>query len=730
MFLKKRFIQKNKLGSYFTAGFIILSTLTFLIACGDIIPAFTPQPAISRHLEYSGFGETLYQSYTKESRYLELSDGVKVGMDIFLPAEKRERGELKNTEGEKFPTVLVLTPYNRAVLIPNLSVFEKLAAYWKYGMSGPIFDATTRPDVRQFLARGYAVIYGDMRGAGASTGSQVPFTPVLARDAEETIRWLTRQSWSNGKLCMMGRSYLGWIQLMVAARKVSGLKCILPEVIVAESYSEGLRPGGIDAIAWIEEYTRLLSGLNESKLERDKMLVPAAPVVDEDGDGELADELPLNIGGDPRSFLDTEDQPPRYADGSARKNIFYDAIKAHRDNVPFRRFRRRNAPYIDSQWDAVAGDLSYIQGSPAYYLPEIVESGVAIYNIGGWFDGFVPGTSKLYATMRAAGVKNLKLHIGPRFHYKPFMTDAYREFFNYPEDYSKQIVAERLRFIDYHLKGIPNGINEEAPVHIYVMHRGWRAEREWPLARQKITRYYLGKNNRLAPNLVPAAGASPDTSPDYDEYNVDFAHQSLYGENRVNRWLMMYLPDAVMERSASDRQALTYDTEILTADREVTGHPIVKLYVSSNQADGDFHVYLTDVDPRGKSFYVTEGRLRAGWHRTYPDDSQVKNRIDIKPDLPWHGFRTGQYSQNPLAGGKIRKLEFALSPTSYVFRKGHKMRLVIAGADAENFEMNPNLCAGDKPADCPATRIRVHRSKIYASRIELPIIKEKKEKKQ
>lgn len=53
---------------------------------------------------------------------------------------------------------------------------------------------------------------------------------------------------------------------------------------------------------------------------------------------------------------------------------------------------------------------------------------------------------------------------------------------------------ERLRFFDYWLKGVQNGVMEEKPVHVYVSRAQdgteWRALDEWP--RGARTRYYLG----------------------------------------------------------------------------------------------------------------------------------------------------------------------------------------------------------------------------------------------
>ena len=185
---------------------------------------------------------------------------------------------------------------------------------------------------------------------------------------------------------------------------------------------------------------------------------------------------------------------------------------------------------------------------------------------------------------------------------------------------------------------------------------------------------------------------------------------------------MMFTPEGVMERTVQDKKCLVYETEALTVDVEVTGHPVADIWVSSDRKDGDFYVYLADVDENGKSLYVTEGQLRAGWHRLRADNDQVRGAVNILPDLPWHGYRKGAYAKDALAGGKIINLRFDLMPTSWLFRKGHRIRVSIAGADFPDFELNPVLSPANDPAKALATRITVHRSGKHQSRIELPVI--------
>jgi putative CocE/NonD family hydrolase len=154
----------------------------------------------------------------------------------------------------------------------------------------------------------------------------------------------------------------------------------------------------------------------------------------------------------------------------------------------------------------------------------------------------------------------------------------------------------------------------------------------------------------------------------------------------------------------NDRQALTYSTPPLDADIEVTGHPVVHLWVTSTADDGDFFVYVEEVDESGYSTYITEGRLRASYRALH--EPPFENM-----DLPWH--RCYDEDTEPLHEGEPVELIFDLMPTSNLFDAGHRIRVTVTGADANTFE-TPQL-------DPPPT-VSVYRSSEYASFIELPII--------
>ena len=130
---------------------------------------------------------------------------------------------------------------------------------------------------------------------------------------------------------------------------------------------------------------------------------------------------------------------------------------------------------------------------------------------------------------------------------------------------------------------------------------------------------------------------------------------------------------------------------------------MVHLWVTSSTNDGDFIVLLEEVDDEGRSHYVTEGVLRAS-HRAL-DDAPWDNL-----GLPFQ--RSFREDVTPLPEGVPAELVMDLHPTAAVFNAGHRIRVTILGADADNIEL-PQV----------APTYRVYRSGAYASRIVLPVMR-------
>ncbi|MCP4110864.1 MAG: CocE/NonD family hydrolase, partial [Desulfobacteraceae bacterium] len=651
---------------------------------------------ISEPFKYSGYSSPEYNNFTTSSLFVTMSDGVKLAAIIYLPSDGPSQGQ--------FPVILSYSAYHREGINPE---------------TGETLERYREGTLKFFTSYGYAFVAVDKRGSGASYGSHVAFTPQFAADGKEVVDWLAQQSWCDGNVGMVGASYEGWAQFATAGRKPEALKCIIPEIYGIDLFTAaGNNPGGIYGRRGMWGPGPLYTNAYTPNHPVPIFGHPTTPVIDEDGDGELADEIPLDLDGDGSFVEDYQlpDNPPQYTDGADRQHIYYNATLEHLANgvIMPQDIYFRDVPFVDGH------DCTFDELNPNDYPIRIAESGVAIYNMGGWFDAFVRGTTQWQSTLRATNPTRMIL--GPGIHCAPGLIvvsiGPYWEYFGEdPEAVHNGYSMERLRFLDHYLKGIENGIDKEPPVYIYVMNgEGWRSENEWPLARQTTTALYFEEGNTLS-GIVKTSGS--------DDYTADFSHDSRQESMSANRW-NLGKPEVVNIRNDKDLKCITYDSEPLDKNTEVTGHPIVRLWVSSTADYGDFFVYLEDIDENGDAYFVTDGMLRAGFAKLVPNEDMLPPNpgIDILPDLPWHGYKESDYTDGILANGNVVELVFDLMPTSWVFRKGHKFRVSIACADWPTFRLHHKLSPGNDPEDPDniVPTITVYRDAAHQSRIELPVI--------
>lgn len=138
-------------------------------------------------------GDSEYPRY--ESEHLRLRDGVRVAVDTWLPQELKA--------GQNVPTVVMFTRYWR---LPRS----------RFGKDKPILV-----DVEALTRAGYALVYVDVRGTGASHGVwTAPWSDAEMDDVMQVFDWVSSQPWSNGRLATYGFSYQGTIQLLAAARGI------------------------------------------------------------------------------------------------------------------------------------------------------------------------------------------------------------------------------------------------------------------------------------------------------------------------------------------------------------------------------------------------------------------------------------------------------------------------------------------------------------------------------
>ena len=121
--------------------------------------------------------------------------------------------------------------------------------------------------------------------------------------------------------------------------------------------------------------------------------------MDDGGYGGFADEIPLAGKGDPSIF--TDDGSPVYPDGDKRSgDAFYSATLEHQENILVGRFMKDDVRFSDASFGADGNKMGYLETSPGAMLNKVIEQQIPVFHYGGWFDGFLKGTTKLHATMQ------------------------------------------------------------------------------------------------------------------------------------------------------------------------------------------------------------------------------------------------------------------------------------------------------------------------------------------
>ena len=245
---------------------------------------------------------------------------------------------------------------------------------------------------------------------------------------------------------------------------------------------------------------------------------------------------------------------------------------------------------------------------------------VPVHTFGGWFDIFSQGTLRGYvgvshkgATERARRMSHLV--IGPWGHGPTQKFGA----LDFGPDANVDALTLQLRWYDYWLKGVDNGLAAEAPVKLFVMGRNeWVYEREYPLARTDYRPLYFssgGKANTAGGDgrltWTKPAGASPT---DQFRYDPNDPVASVGGNNCCGT------PTAAGPQDQRPiegrRDILIYTSDVLQEELEATGPVKVVLYAASDAVDTDFVAKLVDVHPDGSSYNMAEGIMRARYRES------------------------------------------------------------------------------------------------------------------
>ena len=386
-----------------------------------------------------------YSEVSRESRYVAVRDGTKLAMNIYRPAEKGRAVETP------YPVIFVFTPYRARFRDAKGQIQET-------GLS-------ERLGLKDLTDYGYVVAVADIRGKGASYGARRGFQDrTEALDGRDLVQWLAGQTWSTGKVGMLGCSYLGGTTVQVASTAPPALTAIFTGATDFDKF-DFVRRGGITA----QFNTR-----PDEPLSDDLMSIP----VDADKDGSMLRE----------------------------------AVAQHAKNTPMAPLWY-GMPYRDSL-SKLTGTRFWEEVGPYTYLDTLKKSGIATYLWGNWQDE--PTSQVLIAAANLGG----KVLIGPGTHCVPppdfDLSREIRRYFDYELKGLDNGFNKEPR-VTYWLNNAPAGHHwihsEELP--------GTEVQREsWYLANGKSGLATPARDERLAGNK-PSVGKT-DFVVDYDVGGRDY----------------------------------------------------------------------------------------------------------------------------------------------------------------------------------------------------------------
>jgi uncharacterized protein len=362
-----------------------------------------------------------------------MRDGVRLAVDVYRPDAP-----------EAYPVLYATSLHNKDMQGPDISdVLPSQPAH------APLwFGPIEAGDTRKFIANGYVHVVGQVRGSGKSEGE----FGLENNDHYDTIDWITKQPWCNGRIGMVGISGYAGEQWRAAVQNHPALKAIFPyDACSAYGNSTGFRdffPGGV-----LHTFHYLLSVFSTVREER----------------------------GMPGDLPSQEEELWRQAMANPDYKMYTNLY-----NILTQKGQRTSSVFhsMISPWEAEGTVERSEQRFEKIKIPFYTGSGAYAYTYKlHWL-----GAQHFF--QKVAAPKKL-IFTGPAHLERPY------------HDYHDEII----RWYDHWLKGVETGIMDEPPVRYWLMGANeWRTAADWPVPETQWTKYYLHSWERLKPEAPP----SPD----------------------------------------------------------------------------------------------------------------------------------------------------------------------------------------------------------------------------
>ncbi|PYC99925.1 CocE/NonD family hydrolase [Microbacterium esteraromaticum] len=604
--------------------------------------------------------------------FVTMRDGVRLSTDVYLP-----RGAVG-----RLGTVLIKTPYDKDVGEGAIRMG------W----------------VDYFAQQGYAVVVQNERGLHLSEGSFDNYLHGASTDGSDTVDWIVRQPWSNGRVGTIGCSSSAEHQLPMAAGNNPGHVAMVPGAAgtavgaVPGNHTRGaFYRGGIPMLAnWVLWYGR--------HVPTERPILPADSTQEQRQRIRSFFAMSMRRGWRP-------DSPERL-----RHLPSQDVLRnAGGPMTPFDEYIRRTPS--DPAWD----DVEFIRDGDRPDVPGL--------HINSWHDLAAGETTRLFSYLQSIGAADQYLIMGGGPHCAiwqefPFtltktrakqmfsgMTTTEMEATPAPDmkdftfgDLNLGDIRYRgvdhgypklyLAWFDKWLRGRDNDVTAMPRVQLYVMNQGWIGSESWPPRGVVPTTYHLAadpeawrRNEAGGLSTAEPAGTHSDTFV-YDPMNPTPTLGDELGFHAAKD-----------QRPISIRRdVLVYSTPPLEQAVTVVGPVEVELHVSTSAADTDFIVRLVDVHPDGTAINLAHDGLRLR-------------------------YRDGFDAVHLAEEGEVYRITLPDMVTGNRFLEGHRIRLEIASSNFPAYERNLNTGGANfDETEGIIARNTVHYGEVHRSRLILPVM--------
>jgi len=569
-----------------------------------------------------------------------MRDGAELATDVHRP-----------DDAARHPVLLERTPYDR--LYVPIAGLDSLA----------------------LVEAGYVIVTQDCRGRFGSDGTFTPFVDEAA-DGVDAIAWCAAQPWSNGRVGMIGGSYVGATQWLPARENPPALRAIAPYVSASDFHESWIYQGGALQLGFALRWSL------------ESLALPGLVSLEAAGQSVSADIAEIR---------------------AAVRDI--GALYRHR---PLRGLPvMRHAPWYDEWLAHPARDEFWQRLSPD---DRFAATTAASLNIAGWYDIFGDGGHRDFAAMRRDGAGDrartgARLTVGPWSHATANGIFPERHYGLLAGLGSEDPTTLHRRFFDRWLgddgAAQPGSVaaSGDAPVRLFLMGAdAWQNEDSWPPADVEVRSWYLrgeGRANtargdgRLSPE--PPRAEDPDAYL-YDPRDpVPTVGGATLNQSGTAGWNSGPWDQRPLE---SRGDVLVYTSAPLERSLTVIGHVEAVLFVSSSALDTDFTAKLVDVHPSGRAEILADGILRARYRHSMSDPE-------------------------PLEPGRVEEIRIQVGGTAIVFAAGHRIRLDVSSSNFPRFDANTNtggLIADEEPAAAVPAVNRVFHDTTRPSRVLLPVV--------